>query len=585
MKHNTQYLAQLGLHGYEHIEPVILASLITKDPLLLIGESGTGKTFLLNRISEALDLKHRHYNASQISFDDLIGFPYPESNGSGVKFLPTPSTIWEAESVLVDELNRCKPEIQNKFFSIIHERRIHGILIRDLAYRWAAMNPFSSLDSLTVAPGENSSEDYGDYYEGTEPLDTALADRFAFVVSVPDWKDLSSAQQVSVMKMSHGNLADSQEGRSLQTAFQQHIRSASQMFEVFFNEPPAQVLDYVRLLVSFLTDDGFRISPRRVQMMLKNVIAVLSLEVAQMSTSDGSQSQNPDTLRARMMDILQSSECTSLLKDTVLWSLPHRATMASLPEHMILAAHNMAFMSTLEPSLSYDNWTTEFHTEQSLPRKIKMLFDTTVDKDTRSLAVHQMLNKYADHHETLATIGIAAYPALNELQLLNEDVLGDLSAVSVPTLEIHGHLTSKNQFKSYHVGHPDWNRCEIVIKTIPLHEEDRKFRAIQIFKYLIMKQDTVSDPKMVEYQLETCYRAVKGLLEKLRSGDVVSGADAGEGPGAGAGEGPGACAVAVSGAVAVSAEGPDACTVSDAAAETELPELQHQPEQKEVSHV
>ena len=341
------------------------------------------------------------------------------------------------------------------------------------------------------------------------------------------------------------------------------------MFEVFFNEPPAQVLDYVRLLVSFLTDDGFRISPRRVQMMLKNVIAVLSLEVAQMSTSDGSQSQNPDTLRARMMDILQSSECTSLLKDTVLWSLPHRATMESVPEHKVFAAHTMAFMSTLEPSLSYDNWTTGFHIEKSLPRKIKMLFDTTVDKDTRSLAVHQMLNKYADHHETLATIGIAAYPALNELQLLNEDVLGDLSAVSVPTLEIHGHVTHKNQFKSSHVGHPDWKRCEIVIKTIPLHEEDRKFRAIQIFKYLIMKQDTVSDPKMVEYQLETCHRAVKVLLEKIRK------------EGAAAAAGAGTVADAVSGAAA----GPAAGAPESMGAETELLELQHQPEQKEVSHV
>ena len=47
------------------------------DPLLLIGRAGTGKTFLLNSISEALGLEHRPYNASLIAVDDLndwVGF-------------------------------------------------------------------------------------------------------------------------------------------------------------------------------------------------------------------------------------------------------------------------------------------------------------------------------------------------------------------------------------------------------------------------------------------------------------------------------------------------------------------------------
>ena len=68
-------LAALGAYGFEAQEPVILAALASGDPILLIGRSGTGKTFLLNSISEALGLEHRHYNASLISFDDLVGFP------------------------------------------------------------------------------------------------------------------------------------------------------------------------------------------------------------------------------------------------------------------------------------------------------------------------------------------------------------------------------------------------------------------------------------------------------------------------------------------------------------------------------
>src|SRR3954447_2812730 len=122
-------LARLGAYGFDAQETPILAALVTGDPLLLIGRSGTGKTFLLNSISEALGLEHRHYNASLISFDDLVGFLYPDEARSSVRFLETPATVWGAESVLIDEINRCKPEHQNRLFSLVHERKLQGLAL------------------------------------------------------------------------------------------------------------------------------------------------------------------------------------------------------------------------------------------------------------------------------------------------------------------------------------------------------------------------------------------------------------------------------------------------------------------------
>ncbi|MBK6774084.1 MAG: AAA family ATPase [Ignavibacteria bacterium] len=121
---SNKILRKLGVYGFDHLELLILASLVSEDPLLLVGKAGTGKTYLLNSISEALNLEHRHYNASFLSFDDLVGFPFPDSKGKTVSFLKTPATIWDAESVLIDKISRCKPEIQNKFFSIIHEKKL-----------------------------------------------------------------------------------------------------------------------------------------------------------------------------------------------------------------------------------------------------------------------------------------------------------------------------------------------------------------------------------------------------------------------------------------------------------------------------
>jgi len=66
-----------------------------------------------------LGLSHRHFNASLISFDDLLGYPVPEPELSTIRYLRTRGDVWDAESVFLDEVSRCRPETQNKLFSVI----------------------------------------------------------------------------------------------------------------------------------------------------------------------------------------------------------------------------------------------------------------------------------------------------------------------------------------------------------------------------------------------------------------------------------------------------------------------------------
>ena len=164
----------LGLEGWAHLEPVVLAALASGDPLLLIGRHGTAKSFLLERLAESLALEFRFYNASLVNYDDLVGIPVPDETQTSLRYISTPSAIWDAEVVFIDEISRARPELQNKLFPIIHERRIQGIRLDKLRYRWAAMNP----------PPDEDSDDEPTYH-GAEPLDPALADRFAFIIEVP----------------------------------------------------------------------------------------------------------------------------------------------------------------------------------------------------------------------------------------------------------------------------------------------------------------------------------------------------------------------------------------------------------------
>jgi MoxR-like ATPase len=99
-------LRALGIAGWDALEPAILAALATESPLLLVGPHGSAKTLLLARLAEALGLAFRHYNASILSFDDLLGYPVPQDGR--LVYLETPATIWQAEAVLFDEVSSCR---------------------------------------------------------------------------------------------------------------------------------------------------------------------------------------------------------------------------------------------------------------------------------------------------------------------------------------------------------------------------------------------------------------------------------------------------------------------------------------------
>ena len=100
-------LRPLGVVGYDALEPALLAALATEEPLLLVSDHGAAKTLLLIRLADALGLVLRHYNASILQFDDLIGFPIPDDCGA-IRYAAPPGAIWDAEVAFFDEIGRCR---------------------------------------------------------------------------------------------------------------------------------------------------------------------------------------------------------------------------------------------------------------------------------------------------------------------------------------------------------------------------------------------------------------------------------------------------------------------------------------------
>ena len=155
---------QINIYGWDDIEPVILAALVSELPVLLIGDIGSNKTEGSEAISRALlgaKIDFRAYEVPTLNFDDLIGFMNPKSLAKGeLDFVHTPLSIWKADAVLFDEINRANPFIQSKLHELIRRRRLLG-LTTNIKILFSAVNP---------------PERYQSGY-----MDMALASRFACV--------------------------------------------------------------------------------------------------------------------------------------------------------------------------------------------------------------------------------------------------------------------------------------------------------------------------------------------------------------------------------------------------------------------
>jgi hypothetical protein len=183
-------LEQLGIYGWKaQDENLLLASILTGDPLLLIGNHGCAKTHVAHKVAQALGRKFLVYDASKAMFEDVLGYPNVEKLKEGqVEYVPSAVTIWDKELVLIDELNRAVPELQSKWLEIIRSRKIMGYDTR-VKWVWAAMNPLT--------------------YSATNALDDALIGRFATFLYPPDVLEMKEDDRIRVAMHLNGDDAPS----------------------------------------------------------------------------------------------------------------------------------------------------------------------------------------------------------------------------------------------------------------------------------------------------------------------------------------------------------------------------------------
>lgn len=300
------FTSYLGLAGWAHLESVLLASLISETPLLLIGSHGTAKSYFLEQLAKTLNLEYRFYNTSLIDYDDLVGIPYPSADHSQLEYISVPTAIWDAEVVFMDEISRARPHLQNKVFPIIHEKRVQGRDLNKLRYRWAAMNPPFGLD------GDN---DTG--YFGSEALDPALADRFGFIVEVPSWMDLNKDARQAVLADPFTRIQD------FPFSFDDLLARGRKHYQALQKQSLPEIQMYLLLLLDVLAKADIHLSTRRITMLYANILANHAARLAL-----------TEIIRSRRKTLLADSTWTALEH-----SLPQRALGCALDMVTIRAAH------------------------------------------------------------------------------------------------------------------------------------------------------------------------------------------------------------------------------------------------------
>jgi MoxR-like ATPase len=156
---------QLHLYGLQDQELAIIANMVIRHPVLLVGWHGSAKTELCWRLAAALygveltARRFRKYEAKNLDMTEMLGYAdvYALRHHRGrreVGYVPSPISMATRWVVLIDEILVASGFTQNKLLELVRERTIQGVPT-EVRYIFAATNPPSAgnFNLYDVNPG------------------------------------------------------------------------------------------------------------------------------------------------------------------------------------------------------------------------------------------------------------------------------------------------------------------------------------------------------------------------------------------------------------------------------------------------
>ena len=381
-KYNKTILEKLGIFGWkDQEENLLLASLLTGDPLLLIATHGTAKTGMTTNIAKALGVKFVSFDASKALFEDVLGYPNIKQLQQGkIEYIKSSVTIFDKEFVLIDELNRALVEMQSKWLEIIRSRKIMGMETK-VKWVWSAMNPAS--------------------YSGTQPLDQALVGRFALFVYPPEILNMNEEDRARVAHHVNGDDAlalsfwannirketiSDKDKMVVGKEINKLLRIAAKNYINLIDEIPNLRIFLAKFatLLSHETKNEIRIDGRRLGFIYRNIIATRAVELAK-----------------AMLYNKEPAEFKISAKHTIIASIPVGINDDSVNKETV--AHQIETVFDLlseyfteDSDIGKINMIYELFTTQDILRKVEILLKSDLNEMVKTKAWNELIKSSED---------------------------------------------------------------------------------------------------------------------------------------------------------------------------------------------
>ena len=477
------FLKNIGVLGFDPLEKVILAALVTEEPILIIGRPGTDKANLLVYISQALGLSFKKVNAAMTSKLEITGMPVVKDNDDKITFISAPYSVWKKQALVFDLLNEAKPICMSVISSILFEKQINGYPMETLQYRWATMENTDLFNSDMTA-----------FKRRNIYLEEELVENFAFIIEAPTWDHFSVEEKLEgfISGFTHPV-------KELNNELIAFISKLKPLYEEQLLFPKPKLAAYACLVTSLLNEGGVYVSVQRSLQLLRNLVAL------DLVNEHWNEEENKDKMGDTLLLGLTNT-------------LTQKAFHEKIPDRLIQAIHrNM--MQQLFNEKQENDWIGIFM-KAGLTEKMDMLFDNTVDKDLKSLAFIHFFN-----HSTIterAMLVFSAQPILHRFDILNEEAFNMLTKCFKEILHVDGEIKWLEFTGNMEKGNLVWSNCQVYLLTLPGGQTSKRYkRAYQFFIYLMTHDKLIIDPAFIEEALNACFEKCQMIL-KFRKQEKLS---------------------------------------------------------------
>lgn len=212
-------------------------------PVLLIGETGVGKTMSVRYLASATNNGLRRVNLNgATTVDEFLGKLLINEQGTYWVNGVLVDAMLAGDWILLDEINACLPEIAFSLHSLLDDDRM--VVLMEYDGRIVRPHP-----NFRLFASMNPSEE--GRYGGTKTLNEALLDRFPVVIRM---EYLPEEEEIAAVITQSGNLDRKVVERMVRVA--RDVREAIHNEKVFGSFSTRRVVDWARMTLVFDVHDS-----------------------------------------------------------------------------------------------------------------------------------------------------------------------------------------------------------------------------------------------------------------------------------------------------------------------------------------